>query len=82
MDGNPLERCGLQCDIGQLFCDKHLPFPDLGRKAAMYADLCLKEDEVIHLDRFAEWAYPGSKEKPQIFDIAKYALNMRKLMSE
>ena len=85
LDSDPHERCGLQCDIGELYCDKHRQFPDLGRKvAALYSRIMIGGPLSVDFYRahhFREWAYPGSKDDLQVHDFAKYAKAMHAKMT-
>ena len=41
LDGDPFTRCRKKVKVGELFCDCHKPFPDQGRRAAIYGDECM-----------------------------------------
>ena len=77
LDAEPHKRCTLQCDAGELFCEKHRDFPDLGRKLATYRQMCVVEGRAIDEASFLKWAYPLAPPNPPtwqpIHDIAKFA---------
>ena len=79
LDSNPTERCQLQTEIGQMFCEKHLEFPDLGRKAAMYYQMCEGED--VDFTAFMKWAYPHTDESPNIYNFPLFAKSCYEKMS-
>jgi len=79
LDGNPTERCQLQTDIGEMFCDKHREFPDLGRKAAFYYQMC--EGENLEVTAFLAWAYPHTEQSPNIYDFPRFAESAYKKMT-
>ena len=77
LDAEPHKRCALQCDAGELFCEKHRDFPDLGRKLATYRQMCVVAGRAVEESLFLKWAYPLAPPNPPtwqpIHDIAKFA---------
>ena len=82
LDTEPLIQCGMQCEIGKLYCDKHKHLPDVGRKAATYYEMCMEDPDRYHLSRFMDWAYPhiGGDVEDVAHDFAKFAKNMFEVM--
>ena len=66
LDTDPHARCRKKVKVGELFCELHEPFPDLGRRAAIYADECKRRGEKPTLANFMAAHYPGSKDAPDI----------------
>ena len=81
LDASPFERCAMKCAMGVLFCDAHAPFPDLGRKAAMYGDSCKRRRVEPTLAEFMAVSYPGAMDTPAVHDLARYVEAMRTKMS-
>ena len=79
LDGNPTERCQLQTDIGEMFCDKHREFPDLGRKAAIFYQMCGGEN--VEVTAFLAWAYPHTEQSPDIYNFPLFAESAYKKMT-
>jgi len=86
LDGDPFARCRKKVKVGELFCDCHKPFPDLGRKAAIYGDACVRRGEQPTMQKFLAEHYPDCEDRPDsakrgdpvaIHDIAKYCASMR-----
>jgi len=77
LDCDPFKRCRHKVKIGELFCEMHQPFPDLGRNAAMYADACRQRGEQPTMQAFLAQHYPGKGSPTVIRDFAAYSESMR-----
>jgi hypothetical protein len=78
LDGDPFARCRRKVQRGELFCDCHKPFPDLGRQAAIYMDGCKRRGEPPRLDHFLAQHYGGAALVVPIHDFPKYCESMHK----
>ena len=79
LDSNPFTRCRKTVKAGELFCDCHKPFPDLGRRAAIYRDDCVRRGQPPRMEEFLAVHYPASSMPVvPIHDLAKYCESMRK----
>jgi len=79
LDGDPFARCRKKVKLGELFCDCHKPFPDLGRQAAIYMDECKHRGEQPRLEQFLAQHYPGKGTLVvPIHDFPKYCESMHK----
>jgi len=78
LDGDPFARCRRKVQRGELFCDFHKPFPDLGRQAAIYMDGCKRRGEPPRLDHFLAQHYGGAALVVPIHDFPKYCESMHK----
>ena len=81
LDTDPFDRCRSKCAIGSLFCDNHVEFPDLGRRAGMYGDSCKRRRVEPTIAEFMAVAYPGAAENVDIHDIAAYVETHRAKMA-
>jgi hypothetical protein len=81
LDTDPFDRCRSKCEIGSLFCENHVAFPDLGRRARIYGDSCKRRRVDPTLAEFMAVAYPGATEKVAIHDIAVYVETHRVKMA-
>jgi hypothetical protein len=81
LDADPFDRCRQKCAIGSLFCDKHVDFPDLGRRAGIYGDSCKRRRVEPTIAEFMAVAYPGAAESVDIHDIAAYVETHRAKMA-
>ncbi len=77
LDSDPRGFCRKKCKLGELFCDCHAPFPDMGRQAAIYADGCRRRAAKPSSEEFFQLHYPGRADPPAIHDISKYSECMR-----
>ena len=78
LDGNPFTRCRKKVKVGELFCECHKPFPDLGRQAAIYMDGCKRRGEQPRLDHFLAQHYGGAALVVPIHDFPKYCESVHK----
>jgi hypothetical protein len=81
LDTDPFDRCRQKCAIGSLFCDKHVDFPDMGRRAGIYGDSCKRRRVEPTIAEFMAVAYPGAAENVDIHDIAAYVETHRAKMA-
>ena len=77
LDGDPFARCRKKVKLGELFCECHKPFPDLGRQAAIYMDGCKRRGEPPRLEQFLA-QHGGAALVVPIHDFAKYCESMHK----
>jgi len=77
LDCDPFKRCRHKVKIGELFCEMHQPFPDLGRNAAIYADACRQRGEQPTMQAFLAQHYLGKGSPTVIRDFAAYSESMR-----
>ena len=79
LDGDPFARCRKKVKLGELFCECHKPFPDLGRQAAIYMDQCKRNKEQPRVQQFLTQHYPGkSALVVPIHDFTKYCESLHK----
>jgi hypothetical protein len=74
LDADPFDRCRAKCEIGSLFCENHVDFPDMGRRAGIYGDSCKRRRVDPTVAEFMAVAYPGAAGNVAIHDIALYVL--------
>ena len=82
---DPGALCSVQVAKGTMFCGAHKEFPDLGRKAGIYRQMCLDNDvapETFGFGPFLEWAYPHTDGVPDfIEDFDKFSeVNHKKMI--
>ena len=80
LDTDPFERCRRQCPTGTLFCEQHEAFPDLGRRAAIYADACKRRGEPVDMAGFMRF-YPDATDRPDIFMLQMFCAKQRAKMA-
>ena len=78
LDGDPFDRCRKKVKVGELFCECHQPFPDLGRRAGTFGEACRQRGEKPTMQLFLAQHYPGHEGSPPgVHDFAKYCESMR-----
>ena len=80
LDTDPFERCRRQRPTGTLFCEQHEAFPDLGRRAAIYADTCKRRGEPVDMAGFMRF-YPDATDRPDIFMLQMFCAKQRAKMA-
>jgi hypothetical protein len=81
LDADPFDRCRAKCEIGSLFCESHVDFPDMGRRAGIYGDSCKRRRVDPTVAEFMAVAYPGASGNVAIHDIALYVEAQRVKMA-